>query len=41
MTSREYKLEDYFDQYKIPEPSIKNAGQQEILQFWQIEEIKK
>lgn len=41
MTSKEYKLEDYFDQYKIPEPSIKNAGQEEILQFWQIEEIKK
>lgn len=39
--TKEYKLEDYFDQYKIPEPSIKNGGQEEILQWWQIEEIKK
>lgn len=39
--SKEYKLEDYFDQYSIPEPYIKNAGQEEILEWWQIEEIKK
>lgn len=42
MTSdRTYNIEDYIDLNKIPEPYIKWEGQEEILQWWQIEEIKK
>lgn len=39
--TREYKLSDYYDITKVPEPTVKNSGEEEVLQWWQIEEIKK
>ena len=38
---KEYKLVDFYDITKVPEPIVKNAGEEEVLQWWQIEEIKK